>query len=294
VIRPPVIIIGMHRSGTTLVVALLKKLGFFPGARMGPNLEAFFFQRLNEWFLRRAGGAWDYPLPIKLLYQVESLRHEAENIVRHAVSSRQFSEFTGFLTNILHNEKDILRKPWGWKDPRTVFTLRLWVKPFPDARLLYIKRNGIDAANSLFVRATRKPNIIPGSPLSVMRLRWRIRTSLRPIEKYVMESVRCNSLNECFKLWEEYITEAEHVFSEFDGQKMAIRYEDLLENPSAYMKQIAAFCGLNFSNRGIDNITSTVNRHRAYAFMQDESLCEFYEKVKDYDLMQKLGYNNIL
>ena len=66
-LNPPILITGMHRSGTTLMVKLLRKLGYFPGHRLDSNLESTFFQRLNEWVLKRSGGAWDNPLPIKNL-----------------------------------------------------------------------------------------------------------------------------------------------------------------------------------------------------------------------------------
>ncbi len=61
-VRPPVIVAGMHRCGTTMLVRLLTRVGGFFGTRLDPNAEAFFFLRLNEGVLRRAGGAWDYPL----------------------------------------------------------------------------------------------------------------------------------------------------------------------------------------------------------------------------------------
>src|SRR5213078_1316124 len=43
-------------------------------------------------------------------------------------------------------------RPWGWKDPRTVFTLPLWLQLFPKAKIINIVRNGVDVASSLSVR----------------------------------------------------------------------------------------------------------------------------------------------
>jgi hypothetical protein len=40
---PPVIIIGMSRSGTTLLVEMLEQLGLFAGNKKTRNNEALFF-----------------------------------------------------------------------------------------------------------------------------------------------------------------------------------------------------------------------------------------------------------
>lgn len=50
--NPPVIIIGMHRSGTSLVARLLDVLGLFLGKYKDENHEARLFISINDWFLR--------------------------------------------------------------------------------------------------------------------------------------------------------------------------------------------------------------------------------------------------
>jgi hypothetical protein len=44
---------------------------------------------------------------------------------------------------------------WGWKDPRNSITLPVWLKLFPDARVIHIVRNGVDVAESLYRRQQR-------------------------------------------------------------------------------------------------------------------------------------------
>jgi hypothetical protein len=41
--HPPVIIIGMSRSGTTMLVEMLEQLGLFVGRKKTRNNEAVFF-----------------------------------------------------------------------------------------------------------------------------------------------------------------------------------------------------------------------------------------------------------
>ena len=47
--QDPVIIIGMHRSGTSMLTRLLEKAGLFVGHEKENNWEAWFFPKINQW-----------------------------------------------------------------------------------------------------------------------------------------------------------------------------------------------------------------------------------------------------
>ena len=54
----PLIILGMHRSGTSLAVRLLTAVGIHMGSHLSRDAEAIFFQKLNRRiFLKR----WEIP-----------------------------------------------------------------------------------------------------------------------------------------------------------------------------------------------------------------------------------------
>ncbi len=55
----PIIVAGMHRSGTTLLSNILQRSGLFMGNRQDSHGEAFFFLRLNEWILSQTHCSWD-------------------------------------------------------------------------------------------------------------------------------------------------------------------------------------------------------------------------------------------
>ena len=57
----PVVILGMHRSGTSLITSCLEDLGLFVGAIKDLNYESWFFLNLNNWMLRQANASWDNP-----------------------------------------------------------------------------------------------------------------------------------------------------------------------------------------------------------------------------------------
>src|SRR5215471_2250594 len=87
------VILGMHRSGTSALTGALAKSGAAPGAHLMPptndNPEGYWeclpVVRLNDEILKRLGSRWDsvVALPGDWLAQagVESLRQEAADIV---------------------------------------------------------------------------------------------------------------------------------------------------------------------------------------------------------------------
>jgi hypothetical protein len=256
----------------------------FPGRNLGLNLEPAFFQRYNEWLLRRAGGAWDYPLPLKLLLADDTMRRIALKRFSAARKSRQFRLFCGW------RGEAALNGVWGWKDPRTIFTFGLWYEIFPGARILYLTRNGVDVACSLRARVVQEVGEGKKTVLSRMPLSWRLRTALLPIERYVLQSIRSSTLEQGYALWEEYTAESQRVYAMFPGPKLALGYEELLADPLRQLTRAAEFCGLEPTERELERAVALVNTDRAFAFLGDSTARGFYDRVRERPLMRELGY----
>ncbi len=43
-------------------------------------------------------------------------------------------------------------RSWGWKDPRNTFTLPMWLKVFPNAKVIHVLRDKESVARSLMKR----------------------------------------------------------------------------------------------------------------------------------------------
>jgi len=87
----PLILLGMHRSGTSMAARLLERLGVFMGWRKDSNHEADFFRHANEWLLSQAGGAWDHPEPVRTLRRAPlspATLRRADPLVRLSFSLR--------------------------------------------------------------------------------------------------------------------------------------------------------------------------------------------------------------
>ncbi len=277
----PVIIIGMHRSGTTFLTDMLMKLGMFVGHKFGVNKEDFFFQQRNEWLLRRSGGGWDNPNHIHSLLKNDNYSEEVVKMLTADVNGLSFRHHIKVIKQGL---------VWGWKDPRTIFTLPIWLHLFPDARLLYIKRNGVDVAGSLHARATRS-GVLHG--LQPQPVKLKIGNFFSRYERYIYESIRCTDLTESFKLWEEYTLEAENLYEKFSGPKLDVRYEDFLEDPTRYLDAISKFVRLPNEKVRIQELVGDVDSRRRLAFCSKRHLVSLYHEVRDSSLMKSLGYDDI-
>ena len=57
----PILLAGMHRSGTSMVSKILKKSGMELGKNIDSNNESVFFQRINIWMMSLISSSWDSP-----------------------------------------------------------------------------------------------------------------------------------------------------------------------------------------------------------------------------------------
>ena len=244
--NPPVIIIGMHRSGTSLVARLLDALGLFLGKYKDENHEARLFISINDWFLRIAGGAWDNPNAIDRLLN----NHEARRaILKHTIKtmdSLHRIRYSGFKYFYSYKKSIGYNIPWGWKDPRNTITLPLWLELFPEAKIIHICRHGVDVAQSLcsrqglWINRARTPNIYR-----------RAKYLIRPFGGIYLRSVGFQEHAEGLGLWDSYMQRAKTSMLLLKNQAIEIRYEDLLQEPEMNVRRLNDFCQLKNDSQNI-------------------------------------------
>lgn len=282
--RSPIIVIGMHRSGTALVSGLLEGLGAFMGWKKETNEEALFFLRLNEWILREAGASWDRPEPVQMLLENSQLRRLAADYARALLRSPRVLDYLGWARYLRYRSPERLPTAWGWKDPRTTFTLPLWLDLFPGSRVVHVYRHGVDVARSLEAREERF--------LAQTKALWERRRFppwQRPENVRFAQSVRCASLDGGFSLWELYMDEARrHVAGLDEDHCLEIRYESLVSDPRAGVTRLARFCGLPLGDARRESLAAQPRAQRAYAFRSDPRARAFASKVAD--RLARFGY----
>lgn len=108
---PPIIILGMHRSGTSCLTGCLEEAGLYlgdvntkAGFNAKGNRENEAIMKHHEAILNRVGASWDNPPQAPVEWTEDEVNH---------------------LVGLLSSFKDM--KIWGVKDPRSLFLLGGWM-----------------------------------------------------------------------------------------------------------------------------------------------------------------------
>ncbi|MFN3649384.1 MAG: sulfotransferase [Armatimonadota bacterium] len=256
---PPLVVIGMHRSGTSVVAGMLGALGVYmgPGLRIPTEAdpaslqerlrtegygEALAFVRVNEALLAAAEADWCRVEPLLQRRDTPELAARAEALIASALSGPLRRDY-------LQPELESARRAWGWKDPRTTLTLPYWLRFFPHARVLHVRREAEAVVRSLTRRSGGAG--AAGAPLpSGERLRWWLshpgealrragsKLGLAPLSP--PPSNPSTDPNYARALWERYVTEAER-FREHPGGYLELRFEELRADPLAAARALARY-----------------------------------------------------
>jgi len=141
-----IIILGMHRSGTSTISGILHLNKIIMGTYQNfwprpliQNPKGFYenyeFRKINDAILNNSG------------YDVESLKSEIPKIKLNDKIRRKMSKII----------KEYCSKYsiWGWKDPRTCLTIMEWFKMIEDlnlenqVKIVFVSRRAISVARSL-------------------------------------------------------------------------------------------------------------------------------------------------
>lgn len=280
--QSPVIILGMHRSGTTMITKMLENLGLFVGAEKEVNNEALFFWKINNWIFDLHTAASEKPHNLR--YKNPGCEKVILESLEHFILSDKRKEYLGKHSSVFRSIKDV-NFPYGWKDPKNTFTIDFWSAVFPNPKIIHIYRNPIDSVSSYIERDLELKN----------KFEWNWKKKLKRnflISKNFHENFRLTSIEEGYELWEEYVTKALSLKNNFPDY-LEIKYEDFLENPFENLKTLSKFCGLSITDEQIQKEISSINSERAFAFLMNEKYVEIYQKLKTKQLVQQLGYDNL-
>ncbi len=209
--RRVVLVLGMHRSGTSALAGTLHALGFglpdnlLPPAPDNPGgyFESKTLTRLNEEILVAAGTSWHDPSPIPPEWF-------------ESAAALAFRERAAALV-----EKALAASPMiVLKDPRLCRLLPFWRACLTELEVAFgvvmILRDPREVARSLQLRVLNELTR-PGGPLSIARAHW---------------------------LWLRYVLEAEH--GSRDLPRALLTYEMLLADGPGQLAAIAQRLGFEY------------------------------------------------
>jgi len=275
----PVIVIGMHRSGTTMITEVLKLLGIYMGKRVDINQESIFFQKINNWIMHSMRASWDYPNNTNVIYSDQQVFNNYINYISNVLNSINAIEFFGIKKYITGSfSQNNLQ--WGWKDPRNTFTLPIWSSIFKNCKIIHVKRHGVDIANSLHVRNEK----IKSANRSKNKFKYRYSN------QGFLQSPRCLSLQGAFDIWYDYMAQTEYIKDLVKLPIHHLAYENFLSNPMKEIEEICEYLAIDSNRIRWENISEfEFNVSRAFAFKKQKELMDF--AGKNIDKLNQFGYS---
>jgi hypothetical protein len=267
----PIVVIGMHRSGTRVVADLLDRLGVFMGADRQADAESAAFIVLNESILHQCGAFWSEPMAAHFVLA------DADTV--SALATRTAELLQRYLPSYTGQAPQ--RPRVGWKDPRNTFTLPVWRTIFPDLKVIHVLRHGVDVASSLSLRHADSLRAATGRAIPGAL------TVIRDNALGVLSTRRGWTQSEALTMWEQYVAKAREGIAALGANALEIRYEDLFTEPGRAIAAIAAFCDVPESGAGAA-FASTLKSDRCFAYRRDPELVRFAESHSE--ILEQYGY----
>ncbi len=215
----PVIILGVHRSGTSLLTRMLEAVGLFVGNDLQGDHESKVVIAVSNHYINKTGGSWDAPhypnaSDLKTNYIARAFDASFDGI------KDAFGPMQGF---------------WGLKDPRMVITLPMWLQIFPEAKIIYIKRSPADIARSLSVRhqqLIQKGIFPPDGDFSKGRIKF---------------TQRCKTFEGALEFALEQIDAVDTMISQgVISRHIEFAYDELVHDPLFQLARISRWLGRDF------------------------------------------------
>jgi sulfotransferase family protein len=199
---PPLVITGAPGSGTRVFQRIVRHAGLFMGADVNEEGDS---RPIGRW-----GKRWLRPYSHARLRGHEPAGHD--EMVSHFWASE-----SAHLAGV-----EDPAAPWGWKVPRSLFTLPFIHERHPGMRFLHVLRDGRDFAS------TRNWGVLNHEDIF-----------LSPTALAKPLGVR-NVL-----LWEQLnVLAADYAERELGERYLALRLEDLCASPERVIRRIMAFAGV--------------------------------------------------
>ena len=279
--KPPIILFGNFRSGTTLLQKLISA---------HPEVVSLY-EPVGLWLYADPGRSHD-----------EFAESDATDQVKRYVRNE-------FLQYQLQNGNRIIAE----KTPHNILRIPYVRAIFPEAHFLYIVRNPLSFVSSVELKwqqpATRKriSKRLKSTPVTqlhhylkrFLNQQWNNRILRRkylsiwgPRYKGIQEDLKTEDLMVVIaRQWARSSAKAERDLALFEeGRVLRVRYEDFVENPVSDMERICAHCGLQMTDDMAKTVKETVKTDRKLKWQRFEPqvLARIIPELSDE--MERNGY----
>jgi hypothetical protein len=280
-LKPPIILFGNFRSGTTLLQKLIAA---------HPDVVPLY----------EPVGLWLYPDPGRSHDEFDE-RDATDKVKRYI--RNEFSKYQQ-----QHENRMIVEKT-----PHNILRIPYVRAIFPEAHFLHIVRNPLSFVSSVELKwqqpATRKRIVKRLKSTPVTQLHYYLKRFLHqqwssrilrhkylsiwgPRYKGIQEDLKSEDLMVVIaRQWSRSSIKAERDLALFeDGQVLRLRYEDFVQNPISDMERICAHCGLQMTNDMTKTIKEVVKADRKHKWQRfaPHVLARIIPEL--YDEMGRHGY----
>lgn len=278
--KNPIVITGIHRSGTTLLSKIFENNKIFFGARKDLNNEALFFQNLNKWLLSSYGISWENPKCID--FEIDENRFnmilfKLENILKSRLNFR----YLGLRSLIIKNDLFELDFDWGWKDPRSIFSLPFWLKLFPKSKVVILVRHPFDVVNSLIARNKYllEKDIKLKNKLSNYML-----IPFLNVSNYSNLSSNISDFETGMRVYDCYYNQLILMSEKYNSNIQIVKYEDLVLKKEDVVINLFDFCNMSLNDQ-TNTFIETIRTDRLYNFKSNKKNIykKYSEKIKKYE-----------
>jgi hypothetical protein len=252
-LKPPIIIFGNTRSGTTIVQKVMSE---------HPDIVGWY----------EPHALWLYPDPGRIYDEFDE--SDATDKVKKYIH-KQFFKYQK-----RHDNKIILEK-----SPPNILRISYVRAVFPDAKFLYIVRNPFSFISSVEYKwqrtVTGRGIIRRLKDTPITQLHYWVRRYIKqqynkkilrkkylsvwgPRYKDIYEDLKTKDLLTVIaKQWSECSRLAEQAMSKFEsGQILRLRYEDFVDEPIPNLERICEHCGLTFTRDIVNAANELVKADR--------------------------------
>ena len=278
--KNPIIITGIHRSGTSLLSKIFENNKVFFGTKKDLNNEALFFQNLNKWLLSSYGISWENPKYIDFELnknRFDMILFKLEKILNSRLNFR----YLGLKSLVFKKKLLEIDFDWGWKDPRNIFSLPFWLKLFPESKVLILIRHPFDVVNSLI---TRNKYLLEKDIKLKDKLSNYMLIPFLNVRNYSNLSSDISDFDIGMRLYDCYYNQLVLMTEKYNSNIKIIKYEDLVLNKEDVVLNLFDFCNISLNNE-TNTFIETIRNDRLYNFkLNKKNIYKKYsEKIKKYE-----------
>ena len=238
----PIFIIGCGRSGTTILGNTLSK---------HPQIK-YLNERRDLWHKAYPEfNIWQEGIENPLLFVCE----KSIDLKKNTLLKKLF-----FREQVLGNAQILLEKL-----PINNFRLQFLHKSFPEAKYIYLTRNGLEVSNSIEKRIKKK-NWFTGIKLELLQ---------KEIKEEFDTTVKSN-LHKGMWEWKLSMQESNQFFNQLEPTKFThLSYQNFIENTENSLKIIFDFLQLSYNDEFIKTSSKNIKRkNKRIIITNDKKLYE--------------------